>query len=82
MRAQVQDLSYLVDTLAEEPFGRRYKKLSAALAEVIQNYGLVSYQPLAIEDRDSVQQLVALIDKATGFVFARGGPPSRAPYPP
>ncbi len=77
---QVQDLSHLVETLAGDPFGRKYKRLSSGLAEVIEDYGLVSYVPLAIEDKDSVQRLVALVDKATGFVFA--GLPRESPYQP
>ena len=77
---QVQDLSHLVEAMAEDPFGRKYTQLSSALAEVIQDYGLVSYVPLAIEDKDSVQQLVALVDKATGFVFT-GGTARKSPYP-
>jgi hypothetical protein len=52
----------------------------AGLAEVIEDYGLVNYSLLAIEDKDSVQRLVALIDKATGYVFT--GLRDFTPYPP
>ena len=34
LAVQVQDLSQLVDTMGDDAFGRRYRKLSAALAEV------------------------------------------------
>ena len=54
--------------------------LPAGLAEVIEDFGLVSYTPLAIEDKESVQRLVSLIDKATGYVFA--GLAGHSPYPP
>ncbi len=37
---------------------------------MIEDFGLLSFHPLAIEDRDSVRALVALIDKANGYVFA------------
>lgn len=47
---------------------------------MIEDYGLVSYTLLAIEDKDSVQRLVALIDKATGYVFT--GLRDFTPYPP
>ena len=76
----MQDLSRLVDTMGEDAFGRRYRKLSEALGEVIEDYGLVNYTPLAIEDKYSVQRVVALIDKATGYVFA--GLAGKSPYPP
>jgi len=77
---QVQDLSRLIDAMGEDPFAKRYRKLSAALADVIEDFGLVSLQPLAIEDKDSVEKVLALVDKATGFVFA--GLAGRNPYPP
>jgi hypothetical protein len=67
--------------MAEEPFGRRYRQLTAALAEVIEDYGLVSYTPLAIEDKHSMQGLVALVDKATGYVYT-GAAGRRSPFPP
>ena len=54
--------------------------LLAGLAEVIEDYGMVSYTLLAIENKDSVQRLLALIDKATGYVFT--GLRDFTPYPP
>lgn len=38
--------------------------------QVIEDFGLLSFQPLAVEDRDSMRHLAALIDKSNGFVFA------------
>ena len=38
-------------------------------AQVVQDFGLVSFMPLAIEDMDSVQAAIAATDKATGYVF-------------
>ena len=37
---------------------------------MIEDFGLLSFQPLAIEDRDSVRHLAALVDKANGYVFS------------
>ena len=37
---------------------------------MIEDFGLLSFHPLAIEDRDSVRHLAALIDKSNGYVFA------------
>jgi len=50
-RAQVGDLSRLVDTMGQSAFGRRHRALSAALAETVEDYGLVRFTPLAIEAR-------------------------------
>lgn len=38
--------------------------------QVIEDFGLLAFHPLAIEDRQSVAALAALIDKSNGFVFA------------
>lgn len=38
--------------------------------QVIEDFGLLSFHPLAVEDRDSMRPLAALIDKSNGFVFA------------
>jgi len=37
---------------------------------VIEDFGLLAFHPLAIEDRQSVAALAALIDKSNGYVFA------------
>ncbi len=38
--------------------------------QVIEDFGLLAFHPLAIEDRQSVAALAALIDKSNGYVFA------------
>ena len=77
--AQVQDLSRLIEAMGQDPFAKRHRKLSAAVADIIEDFGLVAFQPLAIEDKDSVERVLALADKATGYVFA--GLAGRNPYP-
>lgn len=44
--------------------------LQTTCTQVIEDFGLLSFQPLAIEDRDSVRHLAAQIDKANGYVFS------------
>ena len=65
--------------MGQDPFAKRYRKLSAAVADIIEDFGLVAFQPLAIEEIDSVERVLALADKATGYVFA--GLAGRNPYP-
>ena len=48
-------------------------------AQVVQDFSLLHFVPMAIEDKDSVQAVVAAIDKATGFVFK--GLQEHHPYP-
>lgn len=58
----------------------RFARLTAELCEVVEDFGLVGFVPLAIEDRESVANIVSLTDKANGFAFAglaaagEGGP--------
>ena len=37
----------------------------------MEDYGLVKYVPLAIQDRASLEHILGLSDKANGYVFAR-----------
>lgn len=46
---EVQDLAHLVAAMAPGPFSERYRKLSAGLADVVQEYGLLAFTPLAIQ---------------------------------
>ncbi len=46
---EVQELGHLVAAMAPGPFSERYRKLSAGLADVVQEYGLLAFTPLAIQ---------------------------------
>lgn len=48
--------------------------------QVVEDYGLLHFTPLAIEDKESVQHVLSLIDKANGHVFA-GLASGKSPYP-
>ena len=47
---------------------------------MVEDYGLLNFTPLAIEDKESVQHVLSLIDKANGHVFA-GLASGQSPYP-
>ncbi|RHY35245.1 hypothetical protein DYB32_000304, partial [Aphanomyces invadans] len=47
----------------------RFRKMHEVLIEVIEDFSLVSFVPLQIEDVDSLQRVVNAIDKSNGFVF-------------
>mmetsp|Transcript_27413 Transcript_27413/g.52206 ORF Transcript_27413/g.52206 Transcript_27413/m.52206 type:complete len:307 (-) Transcript_27413:283-1203(-) len=68
----VQDLSYLVKYMEHSGgmMSKRFKKLTAGLCELVEDFSLVSFHPLNIQDKESVEKLVALVDKSNGFVFA------------
>ena len=51
-------------------FPPRFAKMTRDLCEVVEDFGLVGFTPLAIEDKESVATMVALVDKANGYAFA------------
>ncbi|XP_073053031.1 GPN-loop GTPase QQT1 [Primulina eburnea] len=66
----VQDLSYLQHSLNQDPRSAKYKALTKELCEVIEDYSLVNFTTLDIQDKVSVGNLVKLIDKSNGYIFA------------
>eukprot|EP01027_Heterolobosea_sp_BB2_P017097 GEZU01024250.1.p1 GENE.GEZU01024250.1~~GEZU01024250.1.p1 ORF type:complete len:237 (-),score=79.80 GEZU01024250.1:21-731(-) len=65
----VQDLSYLLRVLDKDPFAKKYTKLNQALIDIIQDFGMVSFTTLNIEDKESVYDLLKIIDKSNGYIF-------------
>ncbi|KAI8618523.1 GPN-loop GTPase [Chytriomyces sp. MP71] len=71
---EVQDLSYLLEPLRDEAAtggGARFAKLNAAVCDLVEEFGIVAYRTLCIEDKASVKRLVDALDRANGF-FAAG----------
>jgi hypothetical protein len=48
---------------------RQYHKLHESIAEVVEDFGLLSFVPLDITSAESVGRVLARIDKCNGFVF-------------
>jgi GPN-loop GTPase len=67
--AQVQDLSYLLEHLNQSHRTKRYSMLTAAICELIDDFGLVSFECLAVEDKRSMARLLEAIDRAGGYMF-------------
>lgn len=66
---EVQDLHYLLEQLNSDTFTSKFKKLNEALVDLIEDYSLVGFYTLCIEDKDSVINLVRVIDKANGYIY-------------
>jgi GPN-loop GTPase len=69
---EVQDLSYLLPHLeAESSFmnSSKFKGLNAAIAELVESFGLVGFETLAVEDKKSMMHLLQVIDRASGYAF-------------
>eukprot|EP00249_Psilotum_nudum_P009153 c21740_g1_i3 orf=390-1070(+) len=67
---EVQDLSYLQYCLDQNLHSAKYRKLTKELCELIEDFSLVSFTTLDIQDKQSVANLVKLIDKTNGYIFA------------
>ncbi|KAH9943543.1 hypothetical protein B0H21DRAFT_779743 [Amylocystis lapponica] len=74
---EVQDLSYLENALSSST--PRYTALNMAICSLIEDYGLLGFETLAVEDKESMLHLMRVVDKATGCVFV---PAPDAPQPP
>lgn len=69
---EVQDLSYLkphVEKESNSVLGKRYSKLTNYIAELVEDFNLVSFEVLAVEDKQSMINLLSVIDKANGYMF-------------
>lgn len=69
---EVQDLSYLLPHLAEEsPITghTKFEGLNNAIVELVQDFGLVSFETLAVENKKSMMTLLQAIDRAGGYAF-------------
>jgi len=52
-------------------FYRKYRKLHNELCDVVEDFGLLSFLPLSIQDAESVGRVVARVDKCNGYVFLK-----------
>ncbi|KAL4244951.1 GPN-loop GTPase family protein [Abortiporus biennis] len=73
---EVQDLSHLENLLSKA--SPRYAALNMAICSLVEDYGLVGFETLAVEDKESMLHLSRVIDKANGCVFV---PPADVPAP-
>lgn len=68
----VQNLDYLVDHLNSSMGPRRtarFAELNEKICEIIEEFGLVQFETLAVEDKQSMIRLQRILDKATGYVY-------------
>lgn len=52
-------------------FNRKYRKLHQELCEMVEDFSLLSFLPLSIQDAESVGRVVARVDKCNGYVFLK-----------
>lgn len=67
---EVLDLKYLLDALDSSSEFKKYKKLNEAIVSMVEDYSLVTFQPLDVNRTESLARLYKLIDKANGYAFS------------
>jgi len=68
--AGVHDLSQLMHTLQtnEHPMSKKFKELNSLMAGMIEDYGLVHFEPLDIQDKECALRVLSCCDFANGHV--------------
>lgn len=69
---EVLNLDYLLDRLDTTEGLRKYKKLNASIVSLIEDFGLVSFLPLDVNNQRSLLALKNQIDKANGYIYGAG----------
>lgn len=69
---EVQDLAYLLPHMAQESrmmTDTQFEGLNKAIIEMIEDFNLVGFETLAVEDKKSMMTLLHAIDRAGGYAF-------------
>lgn len=69
---EVQDLDYLMPHIEKENntlMAKRYSKLTETISELVSDFNLVSFEVLAVDDKESMINLQSIVDKANGYIF-------------
>lgn len=64
---EVQDLTFLLPRLEADTRLAKYAKLNAAICEMIEDFSLVQFETLCVEDKRSMARLLQQIDRAGGY---------------
>lgn len=49
--------------------GSKFEGLNTAIVELVESFGLVGFETLAVEDKRSMMHLLQVIDRAGGYAF-------------
>ena len=69
---EVQDLGHLAPSLEQESpalRNQKFARLNQAIADMVDSFGLVSFEVLAVENKKSMMHILRVIDRAGGYVF-------------
>lgn len=69
---EVQDLEHLqplIESQERGVLGKRYHRLTETISEIVQDFNMVSFEVLCVDDKESMINLQSVIDKANGYIF-------------
>ncbi|XP_066915323.1 GPN-loop GTPase 2-like [Clytia hemisphaerica] len=66
---EVLDLHYLLENFKEDQKMGKFAKFNEALIGVIQDYSLVSFSKLHVENKESMLNLMKIVDRANGYIY-------------
>lgn len=67
------DLSYILESLDNNPRTKKFSNLNKALCDIVEEFGLVGFHTLCIQDKRSMVTLAHQIDNAIGYVDPGAG---------
>jgi GTPase SAR1 family protein len=66
---EMADIGEILAVLNDGEGSARFRRLNAALCELVDDFGLVSYHVLNIQSKESVARVIAAADSANGFAY-------------
>jgi GTPase SAR1 family protein len=63
------NLEYLAESV-QESMDPKFAKATQSLCEILQDFGMITFAPLAVEDAESMAYVVRLADKANGYALS------------
>lgn len=64
---QTRDYNYKYYQYAKKNFHSKFHKLTTAICEIVDDYGMVSFYPLYVEDPELMGRILAAVDRANGY---------------
>ncbi|EDQ86702.1 uncharacterized protein MONBRDRAFT_38320 [Monosiga brevicollis MX1] len=65
----VLDLRYLLDRLPTSPLFERHRAFNAALCDLVEDFSLVQFYTLCIDNKELLWNLTRAVDKALGYLY-------------
>ncbi len=66
---EVLDLSYILQSAERSETPDRFHRLTAALAGLVEDFGLVQFTPMTVNDSETLQTVLAHADRACGYIY-------------